>query len=97
MQRSKLTRVRTPDGDWYVATSSANWAKAIALSNIAAHARQARMEAWEKANHPGGYPDAAYWQAYNAEKYRIPINWPMPEGHVMFKAKSGAKHESFQI
>ena len=83
---SKPTRIPTKDGDWYVATSSRNWAAAFDKMKAQVEARNARMAAWELANWPV-FPathDAAYWDAYKAAKYSTPVDYPMPEGHVMF-------------
>lgn len=81
----KTKRIQNTDGDWYVATSSKDWPAAIERSRQASKERHERMTAWEQQTHPSLRTDSAYWRAYNAEKYRIPIEWPMPEGHVMFK------------
>ncbi len=88
MNNQNSKRIRTPEGDWYVATSEKDWGKAIARSHAACRRRHKRMAAWEAKHHPGCYPPASYWDAYNAEKYRIAIEWPMPEGHVIFQRKS---------
>ncbi len=77
-------RVRTRDGDWYVATKPADWASAIAACQTQVQAREARMREWEREHHPGCYPDAAYWGAYRAEKALLPVDYPMPYDHVMF-------------
>lgn len=78
-------KIRTRDGDWYVATSAKDWSDACERANRAAREREQRMQAWEQANPTNGYPPASYWEAYRAEKYRIAIEWPIPAGHVMFK------------
>jgi len=78
-----LTRIPT-DAGFYVRTPDAEWPQAIARMQAAVTARAARMAEWERANHPGTYPDAAYWARYAAEKATIPVDYPMPWGHVMF-------------
>lgn len=80
-----MRRLKTRDGDWYVETSDRDWPAAIERSKAAAQERDRRMRAWEQANSTNGYPPASYWERYTAEKYRVPIDWPVPKGHVMFK------------
>ncbi len=80
-----MIRTRTRDGDWYVATSQKNWKCAFERMREQVQAREARMNDWE-AGRDRQAPD--YWEAYRAEKYRTPVSYPMPEGHVIFRGLS---------
>ncbi len=80
--RTQSIRVRTREGDWYVATSQKNWKRAFKRMREQVEAREARMAAWE-AERDRTAPD--YWAAYRAEKAKTPVSYPMPEGHVMFR------------
>lgn len=71
--------------DWLVATPDELWAAAIAKMKAAAEERRQRMAEWEETQAARGDPD--YWERYDREKYRIPINYPMPVGHVCFRRK----------
>lgn len=88
-RKKQIKRVRTREGDWYVETSDYDWPIAIAKMKRAAIARDARMAEWEKKHHKlERSTSPEYWKKYNKEKYRIPIEYPMPEGHLMFKERS---------
>jgi len=84
-RRKPLERLQTANGDWYVATTPEQWPAAMARQSADVHARETRMRDWRLDNPVVGYPPASYWVAYNAEMYRISIEWPIPAGHVMFE------------
>lgn len=79
-------RIATKDGDWYVATESKDWDKAYAKMDEQVQERKERMNSWEFAQRVSGSfgTECEYWEAYRAEKYRIPVEYPMPVGHVIF-------------
>jgi len=76
-------RIKT-DGGYYVATSPDDWTRAIERMKRQVRERDARMAEWERANRPGCYPTSEYWDAYRAEKERVPVDYPLPMSHVMF-------------
>ena len=72
-------RVQSQDGDWYVATPDNEWKAAMLRQEQAVHERNARMATWVAMR--GSFD----WEAYRIEKYRIPIEWALPVGHVIFR------------
>lgn len=71
-------------GGFYVQTPAEDWAKAFERMKNQAAKRDEHMSTWEKRRHPGHYPSSQYWEAYYAERAKYPVDYPMPEGHVMF-------------
>lgn len=80
-------RVKTTDGDWYMATDSASWDKAFNRMQRSTERRHARMARWEAKQPAGARFEPGYWEHYRREKYRTPIEYPMPVGHIMFKGQ----------
>ena len=73
--------------DWFVSTSSKAWPAAMVQLKRDVQDRAVRLSAWESTQ-TGRGSDPGYWERYDREKYRVPIDWPMPEGHVCFSKRS---------
>lgn len=85
----KITRVpgyvsaRGHGHDWFVATSDDDWKEANKRMKRDVERRAKRMSAWE-AKQTTPRTDGDYWDRYEREKYKIPIDYPMPIDHVCF-------------
>lgn len=80
----KKTIVPDGNGDFYVAVEARDWPAAMAQQSEQTRARHERLAEWEKAHGLCDRTSASYWDAYRAEKYRIPVQWALPAGHVVF-------------
>lgn len=73
--------------DWFVATPDNAWQEANKRMKRDVERRAKRLATWE-AKQTESRTSEGYWDRYDREKYRIPIDYPMPEGHVCFNGRT---------
>ncbi len=84
-----MRRRRNPSGDILVQVSSKEWEMAMARLEAELESRFKRLASWEQGK-DRSVPD--FWEAYGAEKYRIPVTWPLPVGHVFWNGDDEAQN-----